>query len=93
MQNRWAYEPAFTSYELQLFHNAMCHHKDTYYYYPIAVAKNKEVGTKYRFLCIAKSKSYPYTPSHFANIEIYKSDRGAPYATRLIKLPFDFLIQ
>lgn len=93
MQNRWAYEPIISHSEMIIFHNAMCQHKDIYYYHPIAVAKCFEIGTKYRFLCIAKTKSIPSIPSHFANIEIYQSERGMPYATRLAQTPFDGIFQ
>jgi hypothetical protein len=79
MQNGWVYSPVISDYENYLFFFAMRRNQDIYRYYPIAVAKREEVGTKYRFLCIAVPKKQPDTPSHFADIGIYKPAQGLPY--------------
>lgn len=85
--------PVISYYETLLFHNAMGKHKDTFIYYPIAIAKCYEIGTKYRYFCIAMTKTYPSLPSHFAVTEIYKSEYGMPYATRLLRIPFEDISQ
>lgn len=85
----WVYEPVLTNYDALMFYNILSKHPDMYYYRPIAIAKREETGVKYRYLCIAFSKSNPYYPSHFADIEIYKPPRGIPYATSLYRMDFD----
>lgn len=85
MQKGWVYRPVITKYEALLFYNAMQNHQDAFYYTPIAVAKHEEIGTKYRFLCIAAPKANPEASSLFADIEIYKPVAGRPYATCLYR--------
>jgi hypothetical protein len=89
MLKEWVFEPQISPYELLLFNNAVSRHKDSYGYWPIAMAKREETGIKYRFLCIAQSLSPLAPPSHFACIEVYKSEKGMPYVTRIHKSSFD----
>jgi len=89
MLKEWVYEPLISQYELLLFYNAVSRHIDSNHYIPIAMAKREESGMKYRFLCIAEPNTYHGPPTHFANIEIYKSEQGMPYATRIHKIQFD----
>lgn len=89
MPKSWVYEPRISPYDALLFYNAMKRHYDLFYYTPIAVAKREEVGTKYRFLCIAHYRNAPEQDSLFARIEVYKPIAGMPYATRLHRLPQD----
>ena len=88
MQKDWLYEPVISYYESLLFYNALFQYKDNFYYSPIAIAKREETGTKYRFLCIAKPKTYPGACSHLTTIEIYKPANGMPYTTKLSRIPF-----
>lgn len=88
MQKGWIYEPIKSNYEVLLLYNALRRHPDSYSYKPIAIAKREETGTKYRYLCIATSKSNPFCASHFADIEIYKPQMGMPYATSLYRIEF-----
>jgi len=88
MQKGWVYEPVISSYEALLLYNALKRHDDNFYYYPIAIAKREEIGTKYRYLCIAKPKTIPGPPSHYADVEVYKPYAGMPYATCLYRLDF-----
>jgi hypothetical protein len=92
MQKGWVYRPEITDYEKLLFYNAMGRHQDSFFYKPIALAKHEEAGLKYRFFCIAIPKAYPDYPSHFADIEVYKSVAGMPYATCLYRQDFDSLL-
>jgi hypothetical protein len=92
MQKGWVYEPAITNYEAMLFFNSIKSHNDPYYYCPIAIAKRSEIGMKYRFLCIAVNKMNPGTPSHFADIEVYKPQEGRPYATCIYRIEFENII-
>lgn len=89
MQRGWIYEPVISNYETLLFYNALRKHSDAFYYKPIAVAKREETGMKYRYLCIAAPRSNPSSPSHFADIEIYKPEKGMPYATCIYRIEFD----
>lgn len=89
MPKSWIYEPTITYYEALLLYNALQKHQDDYRYHPVALAKREEVGTKYRFLCIATPESNPLLSSHFADIEVYKPINGMPYITSLFRLDFD----
>jgi hypothetical protein len=89
MQRDWVYEPVTTKYEALLFYNALRKHPDSFCYRPIAIAKHDDTALKYRYLCIAIPKEKPFTPSHFADIEIYKPRMGMPYATCIYKMDFD----
>lgn len=89
MPLRWVYEPFLTNYEALLLYNALKNHPDAYYYKPIACAKREETGMKYRYLCIAAPKDNPFITSHFADIEVYKPQLGAPYTTFLYRIDFD----
>lgn len=89
MPKCWVYDSNITHDEALIFYNALIRHNDPFYYYPIAVAKREETGTKYRFLCIARPKNVPAQSSHFVGIEIYKPILGMPYATCLHKLVLD----
>lgn len=91
MQMDWVYHPTIPSIERLIFNNAMLRHIDQYYYAPIAMAKREESGVKYRFLCIAALKNINNTPSHFADIEVYKPIFGMPYISGLYKIEFDKL--
>ena len=91
MQLYWIFEPEITEYEVTLFHSAMYQHRDYYYYCPIAVAKQEQLGMKYRFLCIAKPWDCTSLCSHLADIEIYKPISGMPYATCLFRLDFNHI--
>jgi hypothetical protein len=89
MQREWIYEALISQSDLLLFYNSISCHKNPFIYRPIALAKRDEVGTKYRFLCIAQSDQFPGHSSHFANIEIYKPEKGMPYTTRIHRINFD----
>jgi hypothetical protein len=82
MQNFWIYEPVIPCYELLLFHNAMSQYRDACSFFPVAVAKRCEMGTKYRYLCLAKPEAVPDGPTKFVIIELYKPEMGAPYVTQ-----------
>ncbi|MDF2484638.1 MAG: hypothetical protein K0R46_806 [Herbinix sp.] len=86
MPKSWVYEPITSHYDALLFYNAMKRHYDPFYYIPISVAKREEIGTKYRFLCIARDRSNPEQASLFAKIELYKPPVGIPYATSLYRI-------
>jgi hypothetical protein len=81
MQYNWVYEPKISNYEALLFYHALRRHRDSYYYFPIAVASREEVGVKYHFLCIAKPKSNQASSSQLVEIEVYKPAKSLPYAT------------
>ena len=83
MPKKWVYEPTVSPYDALLFYNTMKRHYDLFDYIPIAVAKREEIGTKYRYFCVAQARNAPDQASLFANIEIYKPIAGMPYATRL----------
>lgn len=87
----WKYEPNITYDDYIMFHNVMNNHVDSYVYQPIALARREEIGTKYRFLCIAQPKDLFRPDSHLVIIEIYRSQKGSPYATRLKRISFDEL--
>ena len=89
MPNGWVYEPTISPYVALLFYNAMLRHYDFFSYTPVAVAKREEIGTKYRYLCIAQARNAPDQDSLFACIEIYKPIAGMPYATRLHRMSQD----
>lgn len=86
MQNYWIYEPVIPCYESVLFHNAMSNCRDTSIFFPVAVAKRHETGTKYRYLCVVCPDTVPASATSFVIIEIYKSELGAPYVTRRLYL-------
>lgn len=81
MLSNWVYKPMISHYEALLFYHALRRHRDSYHYYPIAVASREEVGMKYHFLCIAKLISDPAFSSQLVEIEIYKPAKSLPYAT------------
>ena len=83
MAKNWIYEPTVSPYDALLFYNTMKRYYDQFEYIPIAVAKREEIGTKYRYLCIAQARNAPDHDTLFAGIEIYKPIAGTPYATRL----------
>ncbi|MDF2904734.1 MAG: hypothetical protein K0R34_55 [Herbinix sp.] len=89
MPRGWVYEPTISPYDALLFYNAMKRHYDPFCYTPVAVAKREEIGTKYRYLCIAHYRNALEQDSLFARIEIYKPIAGMPYATCLHRLSQD----
>lgn len=93
MSMGWIYEPIQSPYDVLLFYNSMKKHIDSFCYTPIAIARREEIGTKYRFLCLAYDKADPDAASQFASIEIYKPMTGLPYPTRLHRLLQDNWLQ
>lgn len=87
----WKYEANLSYYDIIMFHNVMNSHCDSYIYIPIALAKREEIGIKYRYLCIAQPKSIYGPDSHLVIVEIYRSEMGVPYATRIKRIHFDEL--
>ncbi|MDF2537243.1 MAG: hypothetical protein K0S76_264 [Herbinix sp.] len=92
MLKNWVYEPLVSYYDSLLFYNSISRYKDPYSYKPIAIAKREEIGLKYRFLCVAVPKEATQPTSHFALIEIYKSEKGMPYITRLHRISSDHFL-
>ncbi|MDF2540408.1 MAG: hypothetical protein K0S47_126 [Herbinix sp.] len=84
----WNYQPFLSHYEMILFQSVIGQHRD-YLYYPVSVARRHEIGTKYRYLCIAKKNHTDSGYDTFANIEIYQPLRGKPYPTRIHRIDFD----
>ncbi len=70
MPKNWFYEPTVSPYDALLFYNTMKHHHDLFDYIPIAVAKREEIGTIYRYLCIAQASNAPDQDTLFVGIEI-----------------------
>lgn len=91
MQCKWAYHTMIDDYDIHLLYNAMRRHQDAYNYYPLAVAKREEIGSNYRFLCIAIPKANQEYASHLTVIGVYKPPAGIPYATCLYRQDFDQL--
>lgn len=91
MQCKWEYETMIDDYDLHILYSAMRKHQDAYNYYPIAVAKRTELGSNYRFLCIAIPVQNQDYVSHLAVIGVYKPPNGFPYATCLHRKDFDEL--
>ncbi|HHV13379.1 MAG TPA: hypothetical protein GXX75_24195 [Clostridiales bacterium] len=85
----WNYEPTVNDYQMYLFHLVMDQHCDGYYYCPIAVASQQQIGIKHRYLCIAKPWDSLNCNSHLAEVEIYKPVAGNPYATILFRIDFN----
>jgi len=75
--------------DLQILYTALQKYKDQYNYYPLVVAKRDEIGSNYRFLCIAIPKANPEHVSHLAEIGVYAPPAGKPYATCLHRRDFD----
>ena len=79
MQCRWNYETMIADQDLHIL------------YYALAVAKRKEIGLNYRFLCIAVPKDNTECASHLAIVGVYKPPAGKPYGTCLYRKDFDQL--
>lgn len=91
MQCRWNYETMIADQDLHILYYALRRHMDHYDYYPLAVAKRKEIGLNYRFLCIAVPKDNAECASHLAIVGVYKPPAGKPYGTCLYRKDFDQL--
>jgi len=89
MQCKWIYETMIDDRDLYILYYALRKHKDSYNYYPLAMAKRAEIGSNYRFLCIAVPKENHECASHLAVIGVYLPPAGKPYATCLYRKDFD----
>ncbi len=70
-----------------MFRDTMSCRTDPYHYYPVAMAKRSEVGTRYRYLCLKNPKTFG--PSGLVIAEIYKPEQGMPYTTKLIPVSIE----
>lgn len=81
MPGSWEFQSCLTPYDSFIFYYSIGEHQ-SYFYHPIAVAKQIVNGTNYRFMTIAEPK-VPEAMAHYAIVTIYQPPGGRAYVKEI----------